>query len=82
LARAFEPIFLSRRFLIKDIAQIHYSAPGRHFSKTDRLRFYLSYAGRDTLATQDKIFIRKVVNKARRMARHDKKHGREAPFES
>ncbi|MBL7186074.1 MAG: lipopolysaccharide heptosyltransferase II [Phycisphaerae bacterium] len=82
LARAFEPIILSRRFQVKDIAQIHYSAPGRDFSKTDRLRFYLRYVGRGKLTSADKIFIRKVVSKARRMARHEKKHGRQVPFEN
>jgi len=82
LARAFEPIILSRRFQVKDIAQIHYSAPGRNFSKTDRLRFYLRYVGRGKLTSEDKMFIRKVVSKARRMARHDIKHGREVPFEN
>ncbi|MHC4625735.1 MAG: hypothetical protein ACYTDV_02025, partial [Planctomycetota bacterium] len=61
---------------------IHYSAPGQAFSKTDRLRFLLRYVGRNRLTGQDKMFIRKVVRKARRMARHDKKHGREVPFEN
>jgi len=82
LARAFEPIILSRRFQVKDIAQIHYSAPGRDFSKTDRLRFYLRYVGRGKLTSEDKMFIRKVLSKARRMARHDRKHGRQVPFEN
>jgi hypothetical protein len=82
LARAFEPIILSLRFQVKDIAQIHYSAPGQNFSKTDRLRFYLRYRDRRKLTSEDNIFIRKVVSKARRMARHDRKHGREVPFEN
>jgi len=82
LARAFEPIILSRRFQVKDIAQIHYSAPGRYFSKTDRLRFYLRYVGRGRLMSEDKMFVRKVVSKARRMARHDRRHGRQIPFEN
>jgi len=82
LARAFRPVFLRRRFQIKDIAQLHYSAPGRDFSKTDRLRFYLKYAGRRNIAREDKVFIRKVLRKAKRMARHDRKHGREVPFEN
>jgi hypothetical protein len=82
LARAFRPIVLKRRFQIKDIAQLYYSAPGRYFSKTDRLRFYLHYAGRDKLVNEDKIFVRKVLNKSERMARHDRKHGREVPFEN
>lgn len=83
LARAFKPIVFSRRFRIKDIAQLYYSAPVRYFSRTDRLRFYVGYIGReDKLTGKDKTFIRRVINKARRMARHDVKHGREVPFES
>jgi heptosyltransferase-2 len=80
LARAFRPVVLSRRFQIKDIAQIYYSAPARHFSNTDRLRFYVGYAGQSKLTGRDKTFIRKVINRAKRMARHDIKHGREVPF--
>ncbi len=82
LARAFKPIIWRRRFRIKDIAQVYYSAPARYFSKTDRLRFYFGYTGQNKLTRKDKIFIRKVINKAKRMARHDIKHGRPVPFES
>ncbi len=80
LARAFRPIVFGQRFRIKDIAQIYYSAPGRYFSSTDRLRFYLEYVGHDKLCAADKAFIRKVINKARRIAKHDVKHGKEVPF--
>ena len=80
LARAFKPIFLRRRFQIKDIAQVYYSAPSRRFSRTDRLRFYIGYTGKKRLTSNDKVFIREVINKAKRMARHDIKHGREIPF--
>jgi hypothetical protein len=80
LARVFGPIVLRRRFQIKDIAQVYYSAPGKHFTKTDRLRFYKAYTGQSKLTKKDKIFIRKVINKAERMARHDLKHGRVVPF--
>jgi heptosyltransferase-2 len=82
LARAFKPLILRQRFQIKDIAQLHYSAPGRHFSKTDRLRFYMWYAHHNRLSRQDKVFVRSVLHKARRMARHDRKYGREVPFEN
>jgi len=83
LARAFKPIARYQRFRIKDIAQLFYSAPAKYFSRTDRLRFYVGYIGReDKLTGKDKTFIRKVINRARRMARHDVKHGREVPFES
>ncbi len=80
LARAFKPAVLRRRFLIKDIAQIHYSAPAAHFSRSDRLRFYLAYTARNRLTRRDKPFIRKVLAKTNRMAKHDRKHGRCVPF--
>jgi hypothetical protein len=82
LARTFRPVLLAERFRRKDIAQLHYSARPRHFSKTDRLRFYLAYTRRAKLTARDKAFIRRIVGRAKRMARHDKKHGRAAPFES
>lgn len=82
LARAFKPMVLRRRYQIKDIAQVYYSAPKRYFSNTDRLRFYLGYAGRSRLTTADKVFIRRVINKVKRMERHNIKHGIEAPFKS
>lgn len=80
LARVFRPILTRRRFQIKDIAQVYYSAPGKYFSKTDRMRFYTAYSGQSRLRRKDKAFIRKVINKAEQMARHDIKHGRAVPF--
>ena len=82
LARVFKPLVFGQRFRIKDISQVHYSAPAKHFSNTDRLRFYLNYTGHKKLTSKDKVFIYKVINKAKRMARHNKKHGRPAPFAS
>jgi len=81
LARAFKPILQRQRFRLKDIAQVYYSAPASLFSNTDRLRFYLGYVARDKLNCKDKVFIQRVLNKARRMARHDRKHDRPVPVE-
>jgi len=80
LARAFKPLILQTRFLVKDIAQAYYSAPAAYFSNTDRLRFYLAYTAQSKLRSQDKAFIRKVITRAKRMASHDRKHGRTVPF--
>jgi hypothetical protein len=80
LQRAFKPRILAERFRVKDIAQLYYSAPGSAFSKTDRLRFYKSYAGKRFLDRHDKVFIRKVVRKAKWIARREIKHGRLVPF--
>ena len=80
LARAFRPIVFKRRFLVKDLAQVFYSLPSRHFSQTDRLRFYLAYRGLRRLTGPDKQLIRCIIIKANRMARHNIKHGRTVPF--
>ncbi len=79
LARASRP-FLQQRFRLKDLAQLHYSAPAESFTRTDRLRFYLAYVDRRTLLPQDKAIIRKVIRKAHRMARHNRKRGNPIPF--
>ena len=80
LTRAFKPLLLSERFRAKDIAQLYYSASARYFSKTDRLRFYFTYTGRDKLDKKDKRFISKVKNRTKRMARHDTKHRKPVPY--
>ncbi len=80
LARAFKPALTGERYRLKDIAQLHYSCPGTVFSRTDRLRFYLTYTGIKRLRATDKRFIRNVLSKALRMARHDLKRGRSVPF--
>ena len=79
LARAFRPI-LRRRFQIKDLAQLHYSAPRDFFSATDRLRFYLAYGNRKSLKPSDKSLIATVTKKAARMARHNRKHRIPVPY--
>ncbi|MBN1805378.1 MAG: lipopolysaccharide heptosyltransferase II [Sedimentisphaerales bacterium] len=80
LARVFRPFLLRKRFQIKDIAQVYYSAPKKFFSDTDRLRFYMTYATQSKLRRKDKLFIRKVIKKAEQMAQHDRKHDRPVPF--
>ena len=82
LSRTFKPLLLAERFRIKDIAQLFYSSPSKYFSKTDRLRFYHAFTGKNRLDKKDKRFINKVIQKAKQMAIHDKKYGRIPPFEN
>jgi hypothetical protein len=82
LARVFKPALFSEIYRVKDVTQLHYSAPAGYFSKTDRLRFLRTYLGREKLSDGDKIFIRKINSKAVRMARHDARHGRAVPFKA
>ncbi len=79
LARAFRPL-RARRFQIKDLAQLHYSAPASAFSRTDRLRFYLAYSDQRRLTRADKSLIMAITKKAQRMAGHNQKHGIPVPF--
>lgn len=81
LHRCFRPVFLSKRYAIKDLTQLHYSSPARVISRADRLRFFLAYLGQQALSVSDKREIRQIHRKAERMAIHDKRHGRTAPFE-
>jgi hypothetical protein len=82
LARAFKPSIFGELYRLKDVTQLHYSAPAKYFSKADRLRFLKVYLGREKLTDSDKAFIRQISDKARRMARHDAKHGRVVSFEA
>jgi heptose I phosphotransferase len=80
LQRAFKPVLTAGRFRLKDITQLYYSAPGKYFTRSDRLRFYLRYTRRSKLTWTDRLFIRRVKSKAWRIANHDIKHGRAVPF--
>lgn len=80
LHRTFRPRLFKQRWRIKDLTQLYYSAPGRTISRTDRLRFYLRYAGRTKLSAADRRIIHKIKRKAWRIADHDLRHGRAVPF--
>jgi len=70
--------YLRRRWLIKDIAALHYSADSSIISRTDRIRFLRRYLERRRLGPTEKAFARRVIRKARRIAQHDQKIARRA----
>jgi hypothetical protein len=82
LARTFKPMLFKERYRIKDIAQLYYSAPGSIVTKTDRLRFYCYLTGCEKIHKRDKKFIKKVYKKAENIARHDRRHGKAAPYQN
>ena len=63
---------LSRRWIVKDLAQLDYSAP--HFAASERMRFLAAYLGR-RVETADRALIRRILRKSRAIARHSKKNG-------
>ncbi len=80
LQRAFRPRWRRWRWRIKDLAELHYSAPGETVTCSDRLRFYLRYVGHNRVRRLDRWRIARIRARAWRMADHDFRHGREAPF--
>jgi hypothetical protein len=80
LQRAFIPKWFRGRWILKDLSQLYYSCPGDVISRTDRLRFYLRYAQKDTLAARDRRFIRRLKRRAWLMADRDIRRGKEVPF--
>jgi heptose I phosphotransferase len=80
LQRAFVPKLFRGRWILKDLSQLYYSAPGDIISRADRLRFYLRYIQKDRLNSFDRQWIRKLKRRAWRMADRDIRRGKEAPF--
>ena len=62
---------LSRRWIVKDLAQLNYSAT--HATPADRLRFMTAYLGRPVDAA-DRPLIRRVLRKSSAIARHSRKN--------
>ncbi len=60
-----------RRWLVKDLAQLGYSAPGAWIGTSHRLAFFRHYLGVERLRRSDKRLIRAVLAKQRRIARRE-----------
>ena len=62
-----------RHGFVKDLAALNYSADHPEISRADRLRFVLEYLGRSQLDWRDRLLLRAVSSKTRRIRRHDRK---------
>jgi heptose I phosphotransferase len=71
LGRARHEQRLSRRWIVKDLAQLSYSAP--HCTRADRVRFLKAYLGRP-LESADRRLVEQISRKVRAIARHSSKH--------
>lgn len=72
LGRARYHRHLPKHWIVKDLAQLNYSA--KLVRNTDRFRFLRAYFGR-RLGVQEKVLVRSVLAKSRSIARHSAKHG-------
>jgi heptose I phosphotransferase len=74
LARCFKPRWRKERWLVKDLSALNFSSPEQIISRTDRMRFFLTYLDKRKLDRDDKALIRKIVGKCEKIARHNRKH--------
>ena len=70
LQRMRRPRRLRRRWIVKDLGQLNHSADRAKLSKTDRLRFIMTYLNVSPLNRSDKRFIGSILRKSARIARH------------
>ncbi len=63
---------LARRWIVKDLAQLNYSAAG--VAASERLRFLAYYLGRE-LTPADRALVSRILSKSRAIARHSQKNG-------
>ncbi len=63
-----------RRWLVKDLAALHYSAPAT-VTRADRLRFLLWYMSKTRVDAHTKRCVLDIVEKARKIASHVPKFG-------
>ncbi len=69
------------RWVVKDLAQLSYSAPAEYISWTDQMAFIKRYLGVTRLRPADKRLIRAVLSKRRRMQRNLGPHPNTVPQE-
>ena len=64
---------LRRRWIVKDLAQLNYSAEVARIPRTDHMRFLLAYLNAGRLSRPHRRLLRAVLRKSARIARHDRK---------
>ncbi len=69
LQRVQKRTWLRRRWIVKDLAQLAWSAPRSCVKCTHRLAFFKQYMGVEKLRPSDKSLIRSILAKQRRMER-------------
>lgn len=65
--------FLKTHWIVKDLSALYFSSLPTVFSNTDRLRFYLAYAGKSRLGKSDKILVGKILRKSAKVILHTEK---------
>jgi heptose I phosphotransferase len=61
--------WLRRRWIVKDLAQLAYSAPRERITRSLRMAFIKRYLGVERLSAADKRFVRQIVRRQQAMQR-------------
>ncbi|MFH0963263.1 MAG: lipopolysaccharide kinase InaA family protein [Planctomycetota bacterium] len=70
LQRMYRRRRLRRRWIIKDLGQLNYSADRAELSRADRLRFFKTYLNASYLSRADKRFLTRILRKTSRIIHH------------
>jgi heptose I phosphotransferase len=62
-----------RRWIVKDLAAIYFSAPRPMITRTDCMRFLVHYLGSPERVRTSRRLLRQIVRKTDRIHRHDRK---------
>ena len=73
LQRVRRPTGRFRRWIVKDLAALNYSAPARLVSRSDRLRWLKRYLGTSKLDASARRLAYRVIGKTFTVARHDRR---------
>lgn len=74
LQRIVRPTWRRGRWIVKDLASLHFSAPSECISRTQRLRWLLVYLGIGKLNAAGRRLAYKIVGKAIRIGRRERRH--------
>jgi len=72
LQRVIQPRWRFRRWLVKDLASLNFSAPARLVSRMDRLRWLRRYLGIGKLDASARRLVYRVVGKTQRIAERER----------
>ena len=61
---------VGNRWIVKDLAALNYSSLKLPINTTDRIRFFKLYLQKDRLSEKDRRFLRQILKKTERIARH------------
>ena len=73
LQRVIRPTVWRRRWIVKDLASLNFSAPSRLITRADRVRWLTRYLGASKLDAAARRLVYRIVRKTLAIARHERR---------